>query len=57
MDSSASFSGEFGVRYILALAVSATSMGSGCADNCQSVMALGNAILDHSLCGNKYLYP
>ena len=40
-----------GVRYILALAPSAKSTDSGCADNCQSVMAFGNAVLDHSLSG------
>ena len=34
-----------GVRYILAVAASATSAGSGCADTCQPVMALGNAII------------
>ena len=49
MHSSASFSGEFvfvnGVRYILAVAVSATSSGSGCADTCQPVIALDNAII------------
>ena len=45
-----------GVRYILALAPSARSTVSGCADNCQSVMAFGNAVWGHSLCGNKYLY-
>ena len=49
MHSSASFSGEFvfanGVRYILAVVASATSSGSGCADTCQPVMALGNAII------------
>ena len=34
-----------GVRYILALAPSAKSTVSGCTDNCQSVMAFGNAVL------------
>ena len=34
-----------GVRYILAVAASATSSGSGCADTCQPDMVLGNAII------------
>ena len=46
-----------GVRYILVLAPSAKSTVSGYADYWQSVMAFDNAVLDLSLCGNKYLYP
>ena len=61
MDSSVSFSGELdiriGFRYILALAVSATSSTSGWADNCQSVIALGDMVFGFSIYGNTYLFP
>ena len=61
MDSSVSFSGEFdiriGFRYILALAFSATSSASGRADNCQSVIALGDIVVSFSIYGNTYLFP
>ena len=61
MDSSASFSGELAVRIRRSLHFSVSGFryihGLRMRRQLSISYGIGNATLDHSLCGNKYLYP